>query len=118
MKCTGESEFYALTNTVCEVVTIRQLVEELGYVFPSATHTFSDSGTARSLGMYGAASKLTRFIHRRYHFCRFYEEEGVIKILPVAGAKNPANALTKFTYGPLFIKERKYMLGVVAVTHG
>ena len=44
----GEAEFYALTNTITETVTIRQLIEELGVVFASATQVFSDSRTATS----------------------------------------------------------------------
>ena len=79
----GESEFYALTDTICETVTTRNLVEELGYVFPSATHVYSDARVARILAEHGATSSRTRFIDRRYQFARFYEDGGVIKVQPV-----------------------------------
>ena len=87
----GEAEFYALTNTITETVTIRQLIEELGVVFASATQVFSDSRTARTLAEHGATTHRTRFIHRRWHFAKFYEQDGVIKISPIRGAVNPAN---------------------------
>ena len=109
----GEAEFYALTNTVTETVTIRQLIEELGVVFASATQVFSDSRTARTLAEHGATTHRTRFIHRRWHFAKFYEQDGVIKISPIRGAVNPANVLTKFTFGSVFIKERKYIMGIL-----
>ena len=109
----GEAEFYALTSTVTETVTIRQLLEEIGHVFPSATHTFSDARTARILAEHGATTPRTRFIDRRYHFVKFYEQDGIIKIMPIRGSRNPANALTKFTFGVMFYHERKYLLGII-----
>ena len=108
----GEAEFYGLTTTVSETVTVRQFFEELGYVFPSATHVFCDSRTARALAEHGASSARTRFIHRRYHFTRFYVYGGVVHIASVRGNKNPANGLTKFTFGDMFRRERAYMLGM------
>ena len=109
----GEAEFYALTNTITETVTIRQLVEEFGHIFTAATEIFSDASTARSLARFGAATPRTRFIHRRYHFARFYEEDGVIRVLPVKGVRNPANMLTKFVFGSVFVRDRRYLLGIL-----
>ena len=44
---------------------------------------------------------------------KFYEQDGVIKISPIRGAVNPANVLTKFTFGSVFIKERRYIMGIL-----
>jgi hypothetical protein len=93
---------------------VRQFFEELGHVFPSATQVFCDSRTARTLAEHGATSSRTRFIHRRFNFCRFYHAEGVIYIASIRGNKNPANGLTKFTFGDMFRRERAYMLGLAA----
>ena len=68
-------------------------------VFASATQVFSDSRTARTLAEPGATTHRTRFIHRRWHFAKCYEQVGVIKISPIRGAVNPTNVLTKFTFG-------------------
>ena len=62
---------------------------------------------------HGATTHRTRFIHRRWHFAKFYEQDGVIKISPIRGAVNPANVLTKFTFGSVFIKERRYIMGIL-----
>ena len=40
-------------------------------------------------------------------------ERCLIKISPIRGAVNPANVLTKFTFGSVFIKERKYIMGIL-----
>ena len=32
---------------------------------------------------------------------------------PIRGAVNPANVLTKFTFGSVFIKERRYIMGIL-----
>jgi len=109
----GEDEFYALTNTITETVTIRQLIEEFGHVFPSATFVFSDASTARALAQDANTTARTRFIHRRWFFANFYTDEGVVQIMPIRGGRNPANVLTKFTFGVLFFRERDYLLGLV-----
>jgi hypothetical protein len=108
----GESEFYELTNGISETITVRNLIEDFGYVFPSATHVFSDARVARALAEHGAASSRTRFIDRRYHFTSFYQDEGSVIIRPVRGVNNASNSLNKFTWGTGFIKDRKYMLGL------
>ena len=109
----GESEFYGLTSAVSEGVSVRQFFEDLGYVFPAATQVFCGSRTARALAEHGATTSRTRFIHRRYNFARFYSDNGVVYIAAVRGNKNPANGLTKFTFGDMFRRERRYMLGML-----
>jgi len=110
----GEEEFYALTSTITETVTVRQLLEEVGHVFPAATQVFSDATVARAIAQHGATSMRTKFIERRYQFGRFYEEEGITKIMPVRGAVNPANILTKFVFGNPYFVNRRYLLGIDA----
>ena len=106
----GEDEFYALTNTITETVTVRQLVEEFGHVFPRVQHVFvfSDASAARAIAEDANTTACTRFIHRRWHFATFYSDEGVIRIMPIRGSHNPANIFTKFTFGVLFLRERDH----------
>jgi hypothetical protein len=110
----AEAEFYGLSTTVAETIHIRQLLEELGHIFASATQVFCDSRAARLLANHGASSSRTRHIHRRWHFTRFHVEDGDVWIAELRGSRNPANALTKFTFGQMFIRERAYMLGIRA----
>merc|ERR1712083_106850 len=50
-------------------------------------------------------------------FVKFHTEEGDVWIAAIKGVRNPANALTKFTAGPLFIPERRYLMGVQLWIH-
>ena len=101
-----------MSTTVAETLSIRQLLEELGHVFASATHVFCDSRAARLLAEHGASSSRTRHIHRRWHFTRFHVDEGDVYVATQRGASNPANGLTKMTLGKMFLQERAYMLGI------
>ena len=109
----AEAEFYALSSTVAELVYARQLLEELGHVFSAATQCFCDSRAARLMADHGSSTSRTRHVHRRWHFMKFHTDDGDVWIAAIKGLRNPANGLTKFTAGPLFIRERKYM-GLVA----
>ena len=110
----AEAEFYALSTTVAETLTLRQLLEELGHVFASATHVFCDSRAARLLAEHGASSSRTRHIHRRWHFVRYHVDEGEVHLAVQRGAANPANGLTKMTLGKVFLAERAYVMGIRA----
>ena len=81
-------------------------------MFATASQVFSDAAVARSLAEFGASSRATRFIDRRYKFGEFYVSEGAIAISPCKGVHNPSNGLTKFTFGVVFAKERAYMMGL------
>jgi hypothetical protein len=107
----AESEFYGLSTGVCETLHVRQLMEELGHVFTTATQIFCDSRAARFMATYGASSKGTRHIHRRWHFTKFHTDAGEIYICAIKGVNNPVNCMTKLVVGIEFRTSRTYLLG-------
>jgi hypothetical protein len=107
----AESEFYGLSTGVCETLHVRQLMEELGHVFTSATQIFCDSRAARFMATYGASTKGTRHIHRRWHFTKFYTDAGELYICAIKGVNNPVNCMTKLVVGVEFRTSRTYLLG-------
>ena len=107
----AESEFYGLSTGVCETLHVRQLMEELGHVFTSATQVFCDSRAARFMATYGASSKGTRHIHRRWHFTKFHTDAGELYICAIKGVNNPVNCMTKLVVGVEFRTSRTYLLG-------
>ena len=107
----AESEFYGLSTGVCETLHVRQLLEELGHVFTTATQIFCDSRAARFMATYGASSKGTRHIHRRWHFTKFHTDAGELYICEIKGAHNPVNCMTKLVVGVEFRTSRTYLLG-------
>ena len=109
----AESEFYGLSTGVCETLHIRQLMEELGHVFTTATQIFCDSRAARFMATYGASSKGTRHIHRRWHFTKFHTDAGELFICAIKGVHNPVNCMTKLVVGVEFRTSRMYLLGRV-----
>jgi hypothetical protein len=109
----AESEFYGLSTGVCETLHVRQLMEELGHVFTTATQIFCDSRAARFMATYGASSKGTRHIHRRWHFTKFHTDAGELFICAIKGVLNPVNCMTKLVVGIEFRTSRTYLLGRV-----
>jgi hypothetical protein len=107
----AESEFYGLSTGVCETLHVRQLLEELGHVFSTATQIFCDSRAARFMATYGASSKGTRHIHRRWHFTKFHTDAGELYICAIKGVHNPVNCMTKLVVGVEFRTSRTYLLG-------
>ena len=107
----AESEFYGLSTGVCETLHVRQLLEELGHVFTAATQIFCDSRAARYMATYGASSKGTRHIHRRWHFTKFHTDAGELYICAIKGVNNPVNCMTKLVVGVEFRTSRTYLLG-------
>ena len=55
----------------------------------------SDSYNAIHLAKNSAFHYRTKHIDLRYHFIRSLIEEGVLKLVKIAGSKNPADMLTK-----------------------
>ena len=47
----AESEFYGLSTGVCETLHIRQLMEELGHVFTTATQVTTNPRVRACIGM-------------------------------------------------------------------
>ena len=108
----AESEFYGLSLGVCETLHVRQLMEEMGHTFLTATQVFSDSRAARFFATFGASTKATRHIHRRWHFTRYHTDAGQIYVAAIKGKANPVNAMTKLVVGVEFRTSRAYLLGI------
>jgi hypothetical protein len=51
------------------------------------------------MATYGASSKGTRHIHRRWHFTKFHTDAGEIYICAIKGVNNPVNCMTKLVVG-------------------
>ncbi|KAK0585927.1 hypothetical protein LWI29_036421 [Acer saccharum] len=74
--------------------TAISLLAELGFdQVMNVLH--SDSQSAIHLAKNSAFHSRTKHIDLRYHFIRSLIEEGVLKLVKIAGSKNPADMLTK-----------------------
>ena len=91
---TTETEYVAVTESSNELIWLQGLLAELGFdQVMNVLH--SDSQSAIHLAKNSAFHSRTKHIDLRYHFIRSLIEEGVLKLMKIAGAKNPADMLTK-----------------------
>lgn len=108
----GEAEFYALVSSIATGVHMRQLMEELGYVWLSPLLVFCDGKAARLMVQDGNATYNVRHIDLKWWFANHHVDQGHVMVRHVRGDKNPVNGLTKPTSGSPFYAERSYLLGV------
>ena len=106
----AEAELYGLSTGVCDALTGVQVLEEMGFEFPTVT-VATDSRGARLLAMDCASAARTRHIHRRWYFVRYHIDEGHLRVVLVKGSLNRSNFLTKPVGGASFASDRAYALG-------
>ena len=109
-----EAELYGLSTGVCDLLACVQTLEEMLVVFTAPVTVLTDSRGARLISDDHAASARTRHVHRRWHFVRFYRDDGRLRVLHVKGSLNHANFLTKAVGGAAFAADRAYTLGDLA----
>ena len=107
-----EAELYGLSTAVCDLLTVVNFLEEVGYDVTAAVPVFCDSRGARLLVADCAAPARTRHIHRRWYFVRHYKDAGRITVKEIKGINNPANFLTKPVGGAVFARDRSRAMGM------
>ncbi len=85
---TTEVEYVAMTEASKELIWLQGLLTELNVLH-------SDSQSAIHLAKNSAFHSRTKHIDLRYHFIRSLIEDGVLKLVKIAGSKNPVDMLTK-----------------------
>jgi Reverse transcriptase (RNA-dependent DNA polymerase)/Integrase core domain len=92
---TTESEYMALVETAKEVLWLRQLLEEMGYIQTEATTIYDDNIGCIQLAKNEVTLARSKHIDIRHHFVREKVADGVIKLEYVATKENTADILTK-----------------------
>ena len=89
-----EAKYVAVTKSSKELIWLQNLLAELGFdQVMNVLH--SDSQSAIHLAKNSAFHSRTKHIDLRYHFIRSLIEEGVLKLVKIAGSLNPTDMLTK-----------------------
>ncbi len=86
--------FSAVTEASKELIWLQGLLTELGFE-QEMNVLHSDSQSAIHLAKNSAFHSRTKHINLRYHFIRSLIEDGVLKLVKIAGSKNPVDMLTK-----------------------
>ncbi len=91
---TTEAEYVAVIEASKELIWLQGLLTKLGFE-QEMNVLHSDSQSAIHLVKNSTFHSRTKHIDLRYHFIRSLIEDGVLKLVKIAGSKNLANMLTK-----------------------
>ena len=110
----SESELYGLSTSVCDLLSVLYVLEEMYSSFEGAVTIYTDSRGARLLAMDSSAAARTRHIHRRWYFVQHYIEEGRLRVKQIKGSENHANFLTKPVGGKAYACDRDFSVGATS----
>lgn len=89
-----EAEYMALSDCSRQVVWVRNLLEELGYKL-NAIPIAGDNQGSIFMASNPVTSKHSQHIDIRYHYIHEVVERGLVDVLFIDGANNPADLFTK-----------------------
>jgi len=108
-----EAEYIALSETMREVIWIRQMLTELGFSQKSATRVLEDNQGCIAISKNRRTDKRTKHIDLRFHFCRDQIEQGAIEVEYCPTESMIADGLTKPINAPKF-KWCRTAMGITA----
>jgi len=106
-----ESEYRSMVKTVCEVVWLRGLLQDLGIQVRGPTLLFCDNDSAIKLAANPILHERTKHIEVDCHFTREKIKEGIIKTRGIRTTEQPADIFTK----PLCQRQHTYLLNKLGV---
>ena len=99
-----EAEYIALSELICELKYLQQVLEFLEEDIQLPMIVRVDNASAIYLANNWVLGNRTKHIEVRHHFVREYQENGIVKIIFIAGLENDADLFTKNLQGPLYTK--------------
>lgn len=107
---TGEAEYIALSESIKDMIFIRNVLSELElYVRPVI---YCDSQAALAIARTTAKISRAKHIDVRLHFVKDYVDRRIIEIDYVRSEDTPADALTKSVNPKVFAKHAKMMIAL------
>ena len=98
-----EAELVALSAGACDVMWLRNLLNELGFTVQAPTPVYCDNTAAKTVAENPVMSKQLRHVARRHFFVQDVVAAGHITVPYVASDANLADGLTKLlTTAPRF----------------
>ena len=108
-----ESEYTTASATGCEIVWMREFLDEIGYDISTPSTLFVDNNSAILVAKNPEHQSTMKHVNRSYHWIREKVAEGEIKVIHIPGSDNPADIFTKPLGHAKFTKFRE-MLGLSA----
>ena len=104
-----EAEYMALTDTLKEVLWLKQLLGELGFGQFGPVTIFEDNAGCIKLSKNPIILSRSKHIDIKHHFIRDHVELGTVKIVHKPGTEVVADALTKGLSREVFQKHKNSM---------
>jgi len=109
----SEAEFYAASNSGCDVSHLRGLMSDLGHAQPIPTPVFEDNWACIYLSRNAVMHNKSKHIDVRVYHLRDLVKAGIMQLVKVSTGEQVADAFTKSLPEPAFKKHREVMLGNV-----
>jgi hypothetical protein len=90
-----ESEYTGMYHAVCEVISIRNLMEEIGYNCSKPTLVYEDNEAAKSFAKGESDFDKTKHILQMHRFCTEMQDNGLIIVQPIDTKLQRADQGTK-----------------------
>jgi hypothetical protein len=90
-----ESEYTTASATGCEIIWMREFLDEIGYDISSPSILFVDNNSAVQVAKNPEHQSTMKHVNRSYHWIREKVTDGEIKVVHIPGADNPADIFTK-----------------------
>jgi hypothetical protein len=100
----SEAEYVALSETVAEVLFVKQLLEFFDVAIEKPMTINVDNVGAIYMTNISSTSNRTKHVDIRYHFVREYIEDGEIKVVFVKSENNIADVFTKNVGSEVYVR--------------
>jgi hypothetical protein len=90
-----ESEYTTASATGCEIIWMREFLDEIGYDISAPSILFVDNNSAVQVAKNPEHQSTMKHVNRSYHWIREKVTDGEIKVVHIPGADNPADIFTK-----------------------
>jgi hypothetical protein len=107
-----ESEYTTASATGCEIIWMREFLDEIGYDISAPSTLFVDSNSAVLVAKNPEHQSTMKHVNRSYHWIREKVSDREIKVQHVAGTDNPADIFTK-PLGHIKFARFREMLGLL-----
>ena len=110
---TSEAEYVAASQCGQEVLYLREILRDFGFVQTIPTEVYEDNLACVAMSENPVRRKFSRHIDIRYYFVRDLVAHGVMKLVPLRTHNMVADQLTKSLPAPALVKHRDVMIGRV-----
>ena len=108
---TAAAEYIQMHAASTDIMTHREIMQQLGFPQTSGTHLFCDNDTAAGLARGENTPKATRHLSVKYHSVKERSEDGIISIKNIPSRCNISDIFTKSLPLPQFVALAQVLLG-------